>query len=454
MDKFDSIIIGFGKGGKTLAAELASKGEKVAMIEKSSKMYGGTCINVGCIPTKSLVNSAKESKLLNFENFNEKSQQYKLAIEEKNRVVSMLRKKNFDKLNNNDNVTVYNGEASFVSQYEVKVKLENDEIVLGGNKIFINTGSTAILPKIDGIENNKYVYTSETMLDLDTLPKKLAIIGGGYIGLEFASMYSNFGSEVTVFQDGDKFIPREDDDIAQEILNVLTEKGINFKFGVQIKSIVDNNKDALISYMKNGKSENFSADAVLIATGRRANTDSLNLDLAQIEMTPRKAVKVNEYLQTNVPNIWAMGDVAGGLQFTYVSLDDYRVVSSQLSDKKDARTTDRIVPYSVFIDPSFSRVGLNEREALEQGYDIKIAKLQAAAIPKAQVLKETKGLLKAIIDKKTNQILGAMLFCAESYEMINIVKLAIDAKLPYTTLRDQIFTHPTMSEALNDLFSI
>lgn len=456
MGKFDLIIIGFGKAGKTLAADMATNGYKVALIEKSNKMYGGTCINLGCIPTKSLVNSAKFSKLSNLNSFEEKAHLYKLAIEEKNRVVTDLRKKNFDKLNNNPNVTIYNGEASFVSKTKVKVKLQDDEIILEGDKIFINTGSTAILPKIEGIENNKNVYISETILDLDELPKEFCIIGGGYIGLEFASMYSNFGSRVTVFQDGTQFLPREDNDIADEILKVLKAKGIEFKLGVQIKSIKESEdgKSSIISYINSdGKVEAQAANAILLATGRKANIQNLNPLVAGIEITERGAIKVNEYLKTNLDNVWAMGDVAGGLQFTYVSLDDYRIVKSQLLSDGKRTTCDRIVPYSVFIDPCFSRVGLNEKEAKEKGYNIKVAKLSVQAIPKAQVLKETQGILKTIVNTENNQILGAMLFCAESYEMINIVKLVIDSKLPYTVLRDQIFTHPTMSESLNDLYN-
>lgn len=456
MGKFDLIVIGFGKAGKTLAADMATNGYKVALIEKSNKMYGGTCINVGCIPTKSLVNSSKFSKLSNLNSFEEKAHLYKLAIEEKNRLITDLRKKNFDKLNNNPNVTIYNGEASFVSKTKVKVKLQDDEIILEGDKIFINTGSTAILPKIEGIENNKNVYISETILDLDELPKEFCIIGGGYIGLEFASMYSNFGSRVTVFQDGTQFLPREDNDIADEILKVLKAKGIEFKLGVQIKSIKESEdgKSSIISYINSdGKVEAQAANAILLATGRKANIQNLNPLVAGIEITERGVIKVNEYLKTNLDNVWAMGDVAGGLQFTYVSLDDYRIVKSQLLSDGKRTTCDRIVPYSVFIDPCFSRVGLNEKEAKEKGYNIKVAKLSVQAIPKAQILKETQGILKTIVNKENNQILGAMLFCAESYEMINIVKLVIDSKLPYTVLRDQIFTHPTMSESLNDLYN-
>lgn len=454
MKHYDAVIIGFGKGGKTLAGSLAGMGKKVAMIEKSDKMYGGTCINVGCIPTKSLVNSAKASVIQKPGSYDEKNRLYWEAVEEKRRLTGMLRKKNFDKLNDLDNVTVYNGLGSFVSANRVKIETAEETFEVEGDQIFINTGSVSVIPPIKGIEGNPYVYTSDSLMELDVLPKRLAIIGGGYIGLEYASMYTDFGAEVTVYQIEDKLIPREDRDIAEAIQKAFEDKGVRFEMNVQTEEIENAGDEAVVHYKKDGTALSASADAVLIATGRKPNTDGLNLEVAGVEKTPRGAVKVDEKLRTSAPNIWAMGDVAGGLQFTYVSLDDFRIVKDQLAGSGKRASNDRTVPYSVFIDPPFSRVGLNEEEAAAQGYHVKIAKLPAAAIPKAQVLRKPVGLLKAVIDADTNKILGAMLFCEESYEMINIVKLAMDAGLDYTVLRDQIFTHPTMSEALNDLFAV
>ncbi|MGB4589899.1 MAG: FAD-dependent oxidoreductase [Clostridiaceae bacterium] len=458
MENFYGIIIGFGKGGKTLAGDLAAQGKRVAIIEKSDQMYGGTCINVGCIPSKSLVTSAKLAQNMASEKFGEKAELYRSAIEEKRRVTTMLRGKNFDKLNNNQNVMVYTGTASFLSSNQVSVELENETLILQGEYIFINTGSTIIIPEIEGIEDNPRVYNSESLMNLSELPKRLAIIGGGHIGLEFASIYSTFGSEVTVFDYSTEFMPREDEDISKEILKVFAEKGIKVILGSKIKTVRNNANESIVSYFdsESGEVKEFKSDAVLIATGRKPNIDGLNLPAAGIDVTPRSAVKVDEYLKTNIPNIWAMGDVVGGYQFTYISLDDYRIVRSQLLDSKEKRSTKlrKNVPFSLFIDPAYSRVGLNEKEAKEQGYDTKIAFMQTAAIPKAQVINQTKGVLKAVIDAKTNKILGAMLFCAESYEVINVIKLAMDAGLPYTFLRDQVYTHPTMTESLNDLFSV
>ena len=448
---FDAIIIGFGKGGKTLAAHLAAQGKKTAVIEKSSQMYGGTCINVGCIPSKSLVRSAAISAAHPAEDFSKKAQRYAAAIAEKRRVTGMLRAKNFAKLNDHPNVTVLNGFASFTGPHEVAVRTETETLSLTAEQIFINTGAASVVPKLPGLSGNPHVYFSTDMMELDQLPRKLVIIGGGYIGLEFASIYANFGSEVTVLQDGETFLPREDPDIAAAIRALLEAQGITFRLGASIQSV---GEDGTVAYDWAGTHYDQPADAVLAATGRRPNTDGLHLEAAGVETTPRGAVAVDALLRTTQPGIWAMGDVTGGLQFTYTSLDDYRVVARQLDGGAAYSTAERKnVPYSVFMATPFSRVGLNETEARKAGYAVKIATLPVAAIPKAQVLQKTGGILKAVIDEATGKILGVMLLCEESYETINIVKLAMDLGADYTVLRDQVFTHPTMSEALNDLFS-
>lgn len=454
MEKYDSIIIGFGKGGKTLGGYLASKGEKVALIEKSEKMYGGTCINVGCIPSKSLVTSSEKSKEF-LKTFQEKSSAYTDAINEKRKLVSTLRKKNFDKLNNNENITIYNGIGSFKSLYEINIENNNEIKTIKGDKVFINTGSIPIKPNIEGIDNNPYVFFSEGLMELDTLPKELVIIGGGYISLEFASIYSNFGSNVTIIQHGDKFIPREDDDISKEIETILKNKGINIIYSAETEKINVKDDKAEIIFNIDSKQHSKEANAVLIATGRRANTDDLNLEEVGIETTKRGAIITNEFLETSQSKVWAMGDVVGGLQFTYKSLDDYRIIKAHLDGNTNYNEKTRSnIPFSVFIQPSYSRVGLNEKESIDKGLNIKVAKLPAAAIPKALVLNKPEGLLKAIIDNDTNKILGAMLLCEESYEVINIITSIMDMNADYTVLRDQIFTHPTMSESLNDLFNI
>ncbi len=459
MKHYDAAIIGFGKGGKTLAGALAAKGQQVAMIEQSTKMYGGTCINVACIPTKTLVHAAALSAAQGG-TFEERGVRYAAAIDEKDRVTGMLRGKNYHKLADLPNVDVIDGRASFIDATHVAVKPTGDAAEdtsapeqIEADRIFINTGSRPFVPPIPGVDGPR-VYLSETLLDLRELPKRFVVIGGGYIGLEFASMYANFGSQVTVVQDLEAFIPREDADIAAAVLASLEDRGVRVVRGARVEAIEHTESTATVIAQTSAGEERFEADAVLVATGRRPNVEGLALEAAGVELTEQGAVRTDEHLRTTAPNIHAMGDVVGGLQFTYISLDDFRIVRDDVLGDGTRTTQNRgAVPYSVFLDPPFSRVGLTEQEARDAGYQVKTAKLPVAAIPKAQVLGKPVGLLKAVIDANTDQLLGVHLFCEESYEMINTAKLAIDARLPYHMLRDAIYTHPTMSEAFNDLFA-
>lgn len=451
MKNYDAVIIGFGKAGKTLAGKLGAMGKDVALIEKSNKMYGGTCINVGCIPSKSLVHSGMEAKLNDNKAFADKKAFYKNSMEKKRELVKKLRDKNYDKVNSGKTVTVIDGIASFVDSHTIEIKKESEVVKITGEKIYINTGATSVIPKIKGVENNPFVYYSDGMLDLEVLPEKLYIIGGGYIGLEFASMYTNFGSKVTVLQDGDKFVPREDDDIADVMKENLEKQGVEIKMGVAIEELT---KDGFVKYKKDGKDYADKADAILVATGRRANTDGLNAEKAGVKLTDRGAIEVNERLETSQKNIYAMGDVTGGLQFTYLSLDDYRIIMSGIEGGEYNRNKRGFVPYSVFLDTPFARVGINEKEAQRANIKYRVVKLPTAAVPKANVLENPKGVLKALIEEETGKILGVMLLCEESYEIINVCKLAMDYGATYEVFKNMIFTHPTMGEALNDLFTI
>ena len=456
MNAFDVIIIGFGKGGKTLAAEFAKRGQKVAIIERSDKMYWGTCINIGCIPTKTLVHQAKMASALKDATFEERSEFYRNAVSVKESVTSALRNKNYHNLADNPNVTVYTGIGSFVSADVVAVRTATEEIRLTSKQIIINTGAETVIPPIEGVAGNPFVYTSTSIMELADLPRRLVIIGGGYIGLEFASMYASFGSQVTVLESYPELIVREDRDIAASVKETLEKKGIVFRMNAKVQSVNRVEDKAIVTFADSQTNEVFvlEADAVLLATGRRPNTKDLNLEVAGVEVDVRGAIIVDEYLKTTNPNIRAVGDVKGGLQFTYISLDDYRIVREDLFGDKERRTGDRNpVSYSVFIDPPLSRIGLNEEEARRQNRDIIVKKLPVMAIPRAKTLGETDGLLKAIIDKNTGKILGCVLFAPDSGEVINTVAVAMKTGQDYTFLRDFIFTHPSMSEALNDLFS-
>ena len=368
-----------------------------------------------------------------------------------------MRQKNYD--NVAAAADIYTGAARFQTDHTVEVQLPDGKISLYGEKIFINTGSEPVIPPITGLQLSKRVYTSTTLMELSTLPQRLVIIGGGYIGLEFAAMYANYGSMVTVLEYGNTFIPREDRDIANVIQTRLEELGVRFIFNAQVDEITDENELTTVSYLErsSGMSVKIPADAVLVATGRKASTASLNLEAAGVAVNERGEIIVNELLQTTVPHIWALGDVKGGLQFTYISLDDFRIIKEQLFGQNDRTTANRPpVAYSVFLDPTFARVGLSEAEEFginEDEFKEKVAKIAEAASPRARLFGSTSGYLKAIVDAESNKILGAAFFCSEASEIINIVQLAMKADLDYTILRDNIYTHPSMSEFLNDLFS-
>ncbi|EMH1200803.1 pyridine nucleotide-disulfide oxidoreductase [Serratia marcescens] len=443
MYDYQAIIIGFGKAGKTLAAFLAGQGWRVAMVEASAQMYGGTCINIGCIPTKTLVHDA--------ELHGPGEQAFSQAMARKRQVTGLLREKNYQNLAGLEPVTVIDGRAEFIDPHRISVQGAAGTQVLSGERIFINTGAVSRWPAIDGLDRSQRSYDSTGLLQLTQRPARLGIIGSGYIGLEFASMFAQFGSAVTVFEEAGALLGREDRDMAQAIQQILSDAGVSFTFNAGVNQVRD--VEGGVEVVHQGGVQSF--DALLVAAGRVPNTAGLQLARAGVETDERGAVRVDAQLRSSVPHIWALGDVNGGPQFTYISLDDFRIVRDSLFGAGKRSTADRgAVPYSVFITPSFSRIGLSEDQARQQGRDIKVATLPAAAIPRARVLGDTRGLLKAVVDAQTGQILGVALLCRDAHEMINIVKTAMDAGLPYTRLRDQLFTHPTMSESLNDLFGL
>lgn len=457
INKFDAIIIGFGKAGKTLAVDLANRGQKIALIEKSQEMYGGTCINQACIPTKILENKSSIIRNQNLDSFNEKEIKYEESINQKEELISKLRMANYNKLNSNENITIFTGQGSFINENTIEVNTIEDEVlILEGEKIFINTGSKPNIPDIKGIENSKIVYTNETLMKLNKLPSKITIIGAGYIGLEFAGIYASFGSEVTVVNTHRTILPKEDNDDAQEVVNILKKRNVKFLNDVSIIEIKEENQLAKLIYKQNGEDEEreLSSDIVLVATGRKANIDNLNLHNANVELDSRGFIKVNEKLETTTKNIWALGDVNGGPQFTYISLDDYRIIRNHLFEDKTRKTSDRKnVPSSLFLDPAFSKVGLNIKEAKANGYNIIVAKMATEAIPRAKQIGKTDGFIKIVIDKDSEKILGATMICEDSNEIIHLIQLAIDMEVKYTYLRDRVYAHPTMTEALNDILS-
>ena len=405
----DALIIGFGKGGKTLAAKLASTGRTVVVAEASADMYGGTCINIGCLPSKSLILSADRARREGANRTAEtREAAFEAAIREKRRVTAMLRDRNYHKLADQDNITVITGRARFTGAHSAEIATADGPVAVA------------------------------------------------------ADMFADFGTAVTVLQHSDEFLPREDEDVAAAIRAQLESQGVRFLFGADTKAITSADDGIRLSVSMRGTSDVgsearlcLSTDAVLVATGRTPNVEGLNLEAAGVELTERGAVKVDDLLRTTADGIWALGDVNGGPQHTYISLDDYRVVWSQLNGSARPYTLSdrRNVPSSTFLHTPYSRVGLNEREAKAAGLDYVVKRLPVATVPKAQVMRRPEGMMKALVENGTDRILGAMLLAAESHEVINIVKLAMDMGAPASTLRDMMFTHPTMAEALNDLFA-
>ncbi len=452
MKKVKNIIIGFGKAGKTLAQDLNAREEETVLIEKDPKMYGGTCINVACIPSKKLALLAQEKP----QGVNEKAY-YKDSIQEKKELVAALNKANYKKVQENEFVEVIDGFASFIEDKQVRVALnDGGEETYEADRIFINTGSRPNVPSIEGLEiDAERIHTSETLMEDEELPNSLTILGDGKISLEFASIYAQFGSKVTVLSHDAKenFLEEEDRDIAEAVLEALQNLGIEFIFEAETTRVQNREEGLFVSYEKNHTIHSIQADKLLVAVGRHANISKLNLEAAGVYIAENESIQVNKHLETNVSNIFALGDVNGGPQHTYLSLDDYRIVRSELFGDGSYSLAEREnIPATTFTYPPLSTVGLSERRAIEEGYKVRVATLPVSEIPKAKMVNHTTGLYKAVVDADTDQILGAALFAEDSHEVINVLATAIKGAFTYQDLANQVFTHPSMAEALNDLF--
>lgn len=437
---YDVIIIGFGKAGKTLAGALGSDGKKVALIEKSSKMYGGTCINVACIPSKTLIEEAG------------RGQSFKDAMDRKIDVVNALNKKNYDNLADNEKVDVYTNTARFKDSKTVEI-LDGEDVKeeLTSETIVINTGAKSNIPGIEGMDTTKNIFDSEGIMELDHQPDSLVVLGAGYISLEFISLFTKLGTKVTVIDRAEHVLIKEDKDIGTAVYDDLVEAGVEFVSGTETTK-VSNDGDSVVVETDNGT---FKADAMLVATGRVPNTEGLALEKAGVKLDDDGAVAVDDNLQTTAENIYAVGDVKGGMQFTYISLDDFRIVHDQLKGDGGRTTENRgAVPYTVFIDPPFSRVGMTASQARKKGHEVLEGKVPVKEIPRHKVNNDERGVFKAVVDKETDKVLGASLYGKSSEEIINIIKLAIDHDIPATVLKNNIYTHPTMAESFNNLFDV
>jgi probable pyridine nucleotide-disulfide oxidoreductase len=446
----DVLVIGFGKGGKTLAATMGRQGKRVVMVEQSSQMYGGTCINIGCVPTKALVHRAGTRR-----ETDEPQAWYQQAIGAVEQLTTLLRGKNFQMLDTIDTVTVVTGRARFLDPTTVEVAAGSDRLTIGAETIIINTGAEPVIPDIPGLRASQHLVTSTDLLHTSTLPNRLVVLGGGNVGVEFAAMYRQYGSEVTILEAAPALMAGEDDDIAAAATRILADDGITIVTDARSTSVHDNSDNSVtITYEQNGLQHTLQADTILAAVGRTPATQGLGLELAGVRTTDRGAVEVDERLRTSQPHIYALGDVNGGPQFTYVSLDDSRIVIDQLIGTGTRTVKDRVaVPQTVFITPPLSTVGLTEKQARDHGHRVTIASkptAQIAAMPRARIVGDTRGLMKFVIDADTDQILGAALLCVDSQELVNTVALAIRHQVTASELRDAIYTHPSATEGLNE----
>jgi pyruvate/2-oxoglutarate dehydrogenase complex dihydrolipoamide dehydrogenase (E3) component len=453
---YDAIVIGAGQAGVPLATTLARAGRKTALVEREH--VGGTCINEGCTPTKTMVASAKVAY------FDRRSDDYgvrngqvsvdMIRVRQRKRdIVKSFRIGGENRLHDAGVELVW-GEARFTGPKEIEVRLNGGETVrLTADNIFINTGARPANPPIEGLDSVP-TLNSTTIMELDEVPEHLLVLGGSYVGLEFAQMFRRFGSEVTVVQRGKQLMSREDADVAEAVAEIMRQDGVEVLLETQTQRAEqgDDGKIRLTISGPEGEST-LEGTHLLVAAGRPPNTDRLNLDAAGIETDKRAQIKVNERLETNVEGVWALGDVKGGPAFTHISYDDFRIIRTNLLEGGNASIADRKVPYTVFIDPQLGRAGLSEQEAREQGRNVRVAKIPMSYVARAIEVDETRGFMKAVVDADTNQILGCAILGIEGGEVAAMLQIAMMGGVPYTTLRDTVFAHPTLSESLNTLFA-
>ncbi|HEY9603940.1 MAG TPA: mercuric reductase [Allocoleopsis sp.] len=456
---YDDIIIGGGKAGKTLAPALVADGRKTALVERSLNMIGGGCINVACIPTKTMVASANVVNIVrNSAAYGVKANAPTVDLAEvirrKRSVVQSARAMNLHNLETALGDKLIVGTGRFVASKTIEaITDEGKTRLLTAERLFINTGTRPLIPSIPGLKDAGFL-TSESIMELEQLPEHLIVLGSGYIGLEFAQMFRRFGSRVTVIGQSEQILSQQDPDIAIAVQTLLERDSIEFLLKAKVLRVERTGDETILRIQVADREMTLQGSHLLVAVGRAPTTDTLNLAAAGVATDARGFIQVNDRLETNVPGIWALGDINGGPQYTHVALDDYRIVKANLIDGGNRSTRERLVPSCLFIDPELAHVGLTETEAQQQGYAIRVAKLDASSIPRAKTLGQTDGVLKAIVDAESDRILGCSLLCHEAGEVISTVQMVMQAQMPYTVLRDGVLTHPTMTEGLNLLFSL
>jgi pyruvate/2-oxoglutarate dehydrogenase complex dihydrolipoamide dehydrogenase (E3) component len=454
--RFDAIILGTGQAGKPLALDLAGAGRRTAVVEREH--VGGTCVNVGCTPTKTMVASARVAYLAR------RAADYGVRCgavavdmtqvrQRKQAIVDDFRNGGQRRLEQADNVELIFGEGRFVAAKVVEVALKTGGTrTLTADTIFINTGCRPARSAILGLDAAA-VLDSTSIMELDAVPEHLLVLGGGYVGLEFGQMFRRFGSAVTVVQNRPQLLAREDPDVAAEVRKVLEEDGINVLLETNAVTSHAVPNDVALRIRGPAGDRSITGSHLLVATGRVPNSDRLNLAAAGVQVDAHGFIRVNDRLETNVAGIYALGDIKGGPAFTHISYDDYRIVRDNLLRSGQRTTRDRLVPYTVYIDPQLGRIGLTEQEARAQGRAIRVAKIPMSWVARALETAETRGFIKAIVDAQSGQILGAAVLAIEGGEIMSMLEIAMMGKLPYTALEDGVFAHPALAEGLNTLFT-
>ena len=441
---FDAIVIGSGQAGNPLSSALAEHGWTVAQIEKSH--LGGTCINTGCTPTKTMVASAQIAYYArNAARWGVLAENVRVdlpvILARKDKIVQTFRSSQQRRIDQHPKIRLYRGEASFVSPRQVRVAGD----LLESERIFINAGTRPAVPALPGIETVG-ALTNESLMELRELPEHLIILGGGYIGLEFGQMFLRFGSRVTIVHRGPQLLRREDEDICRELYKTLEAEGIAFRLDANSLRVAKDGAEIALTVDVAGKMETIHGSHLLNATGRRPNTDSLGLDKAGVLLDPHGYIKVNGRLETSVPGIWALGDIKGGPAFTHISYNDYQVVYGNLIDGKNLTIEHRYLPYSLFTDPQLGRVGMTEREARASGRKLKMGVYPMSHVARAIERDETAGFMKIIVDAETDRILGAAVLGSEGGELVQILGAMMLAGAPYTVLKGAVYIHPTLAE--------
>jgi pyruvate/2-oxoglutarate dehydrogenase complex dihydrolipoamide dehydrogenase (E3) component len=455
LQNYDAIVIGAGQAGTPLSTALAQTGIRTALVERLH--VGGTCVNEGCTPTKTMVASARVAyqarRAADYGvSVGEISVDLRKVRERKRAIVASFRNGSQSRIEKTPDVDLIFGEARFTGPLAVAIRLKDgSERHLSGSSIFINAGTRASRPHLEGLDSVPFL-DNISIMELETIPKHLLILGGGYIGLEFGQMFRRFGSRVTIVHTGKQLLTREDPDVAQEVGKILQQDGIEILLNAKATRVGQSDGNIRLDVEYGGGPKTIAGSHLLVATGRVPNTDTLNLGTAGILTDARGFIQANDRLETSASGVYALGDIKGGPAFTHISYDDFRIIRANLIEKKSASTADRLVPYVVFIDPQMGRVGLTETEARKQKANIRVAKLPMTSVARALEMDETRGFMKAIVDGDTNQILGAAVLGAEGGEVMSVIEIAMMGKLPYTALRDGVFAHPTLSESLNTLF--